>query len=79
MAELITIIDVRTASEYRGGHKEGAINIELSTLMAGTMPDLPSDTPIKVYCRSGARSAIARRVLMAHGFVNVEDLGGYRG
>jgi len=74
-----TIIDVRTSGEYAEGHKEGAINFDVSRLSQGEMPELPLDTPIEVYCRSGARSAMAKNILEIYGFTNVTDTGGYDG
>jgi len=33
---------------------------------------------IVVYCQSGSRSAMAKRLLESNGFANVHDLGGIR-
>ncbi len=55
------LVDVRTASEYKSGHIEGAINI-------------PYDNII-VYCKSGVRSSQAFDSLKNAGYNNVYDLG----
>lgn len=71
------ILDVRTRAEHAGGHLPGATLIH-----AGRLPqrlfDLPKDTPIIVYCQSGARSPGAASLLRAHGFRYIQELaGGY--
>lgn len=38
---------------------------------------LGKNTPIKVHCASGGRSAVACQLLKQQGFTNVENLGGY--
>ncbi len=70
------VVDVRTAGEFSGGHYEGAVNIPMSSLRA-RLGDLGAkDRHIIVYCRSGSRSAVAKRFLKRAGFTNVEDGGG---
>ncbi|MCH5198967.1 MAG: rhodanese-like domain-containing protein [Oscillospiraceae bacterium] len=73
----ILLFDVREEEEYITGH---AINAELFTLAdinadsAGEM--IPSkDTPVMVYCRSGARSSAAAGKLSALGYETVYDIG----
>lgn len=65
------IIDVREPAEYASGHVAGAINIPLSVLPEH-VADLKSlSKPLVVYCRSGARSGMARKMLVDAG---VEDV-----
>ena len=73
-----TIIDVRAAEEFSGGHIEGAINIPHDQIETGilSVKGLTKETPILVYCRSGRRSAIAHEVLNRMGFLRVLDGGG---
>ena len=47
---LVTIIDVRPASEYNAGHVAGAINIPLNKL-EDQLADFNSDNEIIAYCR----------------------------
>ncbi len=72
------IIDVRSADEFSSGHKENAINIPIQDLdNSSFIQELHKDTPIQVYCHSGGRAEMAKRVLEFRGFTNVENLGGF--
>jgi rhodanese-related sulfurtransferase len=71
------LIDVRTPSEYAAGHYPNAINHELDLMMQGVFPNLPLDTEIQVYCRSGNRSEMAKQLLERAGFKNIKNIGGY--
>jgi phage shock protein E len=73
------IIDVRTKEEYAEGHAEGAVNVPLGDIMAGSLGALEGvarETPLQLYCRSGARSESARGLLQSMGFTSVVNLGG---
>lgn len=70
-----TLVDVRTAEEYKSGYIPGAINISVQELN-GKLNKIPKDKPVVVYCRSGNRSAHAVQALMAAGYSDVYDLGG---
>ena len=72
------LLDVRTPEEYRDGHLPGAKNLPLDRLEAIA---LPRETPLFVYCYSGARSGQACRKLQAMGYrcENIGGLAGYRG
>lgn len=70
------LVDVRTPEEYAGGHIDGAVNIPLQELEQRVHELGPDKSrAIVVYCRSGNRSAQARRFLEGHGFTAVHDLG----
>lgn len=69
------LIDVRTAEEYTAGHIDGAINLSLQDIQAGTMPSTAKDMPVYVYCHSGNRSGQATKILKAAGFTKINDLG----
>lgn len=64
------IVDVRTPQEFGSGHYEGAINIPLSTL-EGHLDEFEGKEQIVVYCRSGARSGNAKKILENAGYTNV--------
>ncbi|HEY0736182.1 MAG TPA: rhodanese-like domain-containing protein [Herpetosiphonaceae bacterium] len=71
----VTMVDVRTPQEYRGGHIRGSRNIPLSDLPA-RLDEIPSDQPVVVQCQSGVRSAIAASLLAGRGTTQVIDLVG---
>lgn len=76
VAEGAPLIDVRTPAEFDADHIDGAKNIPLAQLgdRMGEVGDKTAD--VVVYCQSGMRSARAKRVLAAHGFTAVHNLGG---
>ena len=70
------LLDVRSEGEYADGGIEGSINIPIQDL-AGRLDELgEKDGEIVVYCQSGGRSAMAKRLLEGNGFTKVHDLGG---
>ena len=70
------IIDVRTAGEFADSSYPGAVNIPLNVLPAKLDELGPKDTPIILYCASGARSAQAARLLKQAGYMDVVNAGG---
>jgi rhodanese-related sulfurtransferase len=76
VAKGATLLDVRSPEEFGGGHIDGAINIPIQEL-SGRMDELDDKNhEIVVYCQSGGRSAMAKRLLERDGFTSVHDLGG---
>ena len=76
------LLDVRTPQEYREGHIPNSINAPLQSLGAEDTLPANQDTPLFVYCHSGARSSQAVRLLARMGYANVKNIGGitaYRG
>jgi phage shock protein E len=70
------LVDVRTSNEFTGGHIEGAVNIPIQEL-SGRMDELGDKTgQIVLYCHSGARSGMAKRLLEKNGFTQIHDMGG---
>ena len=67
------LIDVRSPKEYAEGHVPGSVNMMAQEL---TQLKVAKDTPMFVYCLSGARSARAVTLLEKMGFTNVRNLGG---
>lgn len=75
--EKIIIVDVRTAGEYNSAHLPGAINIPVETISDKKPVELPDvNAKIILYCRTGARSAVAAKALLALGYTDVYDMGG---
>lgn len=62
----LTIIDVREQDEHAAVRVEGVPLIPMSELM-GRIDEIPTDTPLAVLCRSGARSARVADYLTAAG------------
>ena len=76
------LLDVRTPEEYRGGHVPGSKNLPLQQIEKITSVAEKKETPLFVYCQSGARSRQAVSLLQRMGYENVNDIGGmaaYRG
>lgn len=69
------VIDVREPAEYATGHVTGASNIPLDQLVNGPaqLVDLPKDSSIIVYCRTGSRSNVAMNILNSLGYTNVTN------
>lgn len=72
----LTILDVRTDSEWNAGHIENAQHIHGGTLPE-RLEEVPRDQPIAVICGSGYRASIASSFLQRAGCDNVTNvLGG---
>ena len=71
------IIDVRTNEEYNGIHIDNAINIPVEDFEneIKNHNNINLDTPIVVYCKSGARSSKAYDILKKLGYKHIYDLG----
>ncbi len=70
-----TVLDVRTKSEYAGGHVKGSINIPLDVLQSN-MKKLDKSKPVVTCCASGMRSGTAKGILERNGFT-VYNGGGW--
>jgi phage shock protein E len=70
------LIDVRTPAEYAAGHIEGARNIPVQELAQRLSEVGPKETPVVLYCKSGARSEMAAQMLRQAGWREVFNLGG---
>ena len=70
------LLDVRTPEEYREGHIPGSKNVPLQSLDQVTGLVNHQDTPLFVYCHSGARSSRAVSALRRMGYTNIKNIGG---
>ena len=70
------LYDVRTSEEYNAGHFDKATLWPVEDMEKGKLPDVPKDTKLYVYCRSGNRSSQAAAILKDAGYTNIADLGG---
>ena len=71
------IIDVRSKGEFYSGHIENALNVPLPELSSKIDQFKDRDQPIITCCASGMRSAGAAKVLLAKGYTNVVNGGGW--
>ncbi len=69
------LVDVREPGEWAIGHLPGARLIPRAEL-AERLTELASAPAIVVYCKTGARSAMAQRLLLDLGFDRVRNLRG---
>lgn len=74
VADGAQLIDVRSPMEFRQGHIAGALNIPVDQV-SQRLGEVARDRTVVVYCRSGARSSQAARVLQGAGVSDVRDLG----
>ena len=75
--ENFVLLDVRTQEEFNAGHIPTAILLpydEINLKASTVLPD--KEKEIVLYCRSGRRSAIAKKALVELGYKDVKDFGG---
>lgn len=73
----VTLLDVRTPDEFAYSHLPNSINLPLNDLEKKAIQTLGNrNKTILIYCQSGARSKQATKLLYAHGFTDVHDIGG---
>lgn len=66
------VIDVRTPEEFEMGHFKNALNIPYDQIEQHIKElEKFKDKTIIVYCRSGRRSGIAKKILEMNGFKNI--------
>jgi phage shock protein E len=70
-----TVLDVRSEAEFARGAYRGAVNVPLQKL-SSRLDRVPKRRPVVVYCASGARSAMAVRILRKAGYLDVSNAGG---
>ena len=71
------LLDVRSKEEFDAGHLPNAMHVSLGLLefkIGRVIPD--KNANIILYCRTGARSAIATHVLNEMGYVNAKNMAG---
>ena len=71
--EKVTLIDVRTREEFKGGHIPGSVSIPLDMLASTAVK---AGGRVVVYCASGMRSLNGRAALESKGIRDVFDLKG---
>lgn len=73
------LLDVRTREEYAAGRIPGSKNIPLDQLRMTAREVKNHETPLFVYCLSGARSRQAIPALQRMGYANLTNIGGING
>lgn len=71
-----TLLDVRTAEEFRSGHVKGAVHVpyeEVGQRIGAIAPN--KSAPILLYCLSGGRSGVAKSTLRRMGYLEAHNLG----
>ncbi len=71
----VTVVDVRSADEFKAGHLKQSKNIPLDQLGA-RVGELDKSAAVLVVCAAGARAARGASQLRRAGFDNVYVLGG---
>lgn len=77
IAQGVTLLDVRSDSEFREGHIDGALNLsadEFDSRIEGLLPD--KQAPVVCYCRGGNRGAFAADKLQQLGYTKVSSIEG---
>ena len=69
------LLDIRTDSEWKTAHIEGATHIFLGFLEK-QVSELPKNKPILMICGSGYRSSIAGSILERHAFDRLTSIAG---
>ncbi|MBI5644335.1 MAG: rhodanese-like domain-containing protein [Deltaproteobacteria bacterium] len=69
-----SLIDVRTPSEFKGGHIPGSVSIPLNEIER--LSAVPYKGKVVLYCAAGVRSLKARNLLKSRGVADVVDLKG---
>ena len=72
LSKEITLLDVRTPSEYRAGHIPQAINVPLNKIPAYNQ----SANEVYVICQSGMRSKNAAKILARKNYHVINVRGG---
>lgn len=75
----LILIDVREEHELVGelGAIEGIQHIPLGTLLqSGLPPEIPTEAPLVLVCKSGGRSGHATLALTQHGYSNSKNMAG---
>lgn len=73
----LVVLDVRTPTEFAGGHLAGAVNLDYQAAgFADQLDALDRAAPYLLYCRTGNRSASVREMMRDLGFVEVHEIAG---
>ena len=71
------LVDVRSTSEFANGHIKGSVNIPVNEIQ-NHLAKFKNRKNIVVFCRSGARSSLAKAVLEKNGISEVTNGGSWQ-
>ncbi len=72
------VVDVRTGGEFVAGHLPVAVNLPLGEIESNWQRRIKDKNRVLLlHCASGARSAAAKKKLIALGCPNTYNMGGY--
>jgi hydroxyacylglutathione hydrolase len=69
------VLDVRTETEWNGGHIDGALHVH-GGVLKDRYGEVPKDRPVAVVCGSGYRGSIAASFLKSRGYEKVANILG---
>ncbi len=73
--DAVQLVDARTPAEYRNGHIEKAVNMDINDLnFDKQIQELDMDQPVAVYCKGGNDSKEAAKKLSKAGFKKIYKL-----
>lgn len=75
------LFDVREEEEYITGHADGAVLFPVDTITGTTAAErIPEkETPVFLYCKTGARAELAAERLAALGYRQIYNIGSLSG
>lgn len=75
LGENLTILDIRSATDFAAGHIEGAVNVVPADLLTYySANSLASKTKVVIACYTGQTAGFAATILRLAGYSNVYDL-----
>jgi hydroxyacylglutathione hydrolase len=74
-ADGVTVVDVRSAREWRADHIEGALNIPVGELI-DRLGEIPRRAMVATLCEGGFRSSLAASLLERAGIANLVNVVG---
>ncbi len=72
------ILDVRSTSEFKMGHINGAINLPLDRMAITPLTLFDPHRPVITYCSHGVRSIQAVQILKSRGLKDVYNGGAFQ-
>jgi phage shock protein E len=77
------LLDIRTDEEFKIDHITGStfipfLNFTQYLLKISELTNGSKDCPIVLYCRTGRRAGIVKKVLLQEGYTQVTNMGGLK-